>query len=102
MPGTTLRQIITFLTNLERSTWNEVRAQITSSKKGSHRKHHPIPLGRLCPEALRRLEELGLDDFDELFRFRVSGPHRLWGIVHEGIFYPIWWDPDHKVYPLDR
>jgi hypothetical protein len=48
------------------------------------------------------LEELRLDDFDELFRFRLGTMRRLWGIVDDEVFYPVWWDPDHKVYPQDR
>jgi hypothetical protein len=33
-----LREIIGFLSEMERLTWTEVHAQITSSKRGSHRK----------------------------------------------------------------
>jgi hypothetical protein len=43
-----LREIISFLSEMERLTWTEVHAQITSSKRGSHRKHHPMPIGQLC------------------------------------------------------
>lgn len=84
---------------MERLTWTQVRAQTT----GGHRRHHPIPVERLCPEAQRRLQDLKLD-IDELFRFRLSGSRRLWGAVddEEGVFYAVWWDPDHQVYPVER
>src|ERR1022692_1498290 len=99
----TLRTIVAFLCSMERLTWTEIRAQTAGSKSGSHRKHHTIATERLCAEALQRLRELSLDDQDELFRFRHGNFPRLWGIVEDssGTFYPLWWDPDHKVYPLD-
>jgi hypothetical protein len=54
------------------SCWS---AQMTHGKKGSHRKHHSMAPGLLCPEAGNRLEALGLDDVDELLRFRTGvGP----------------------------
>lgn len=95
----TLREITRFLSTMERLTWAEVRAQTT----GRHRRHHPIPLDRLCPEAQRRLQDLELDEFDDLFRFRIGGRPRLWGVLHpdDNVFYAIWWDPDHQVYPTD-
>ena len=97
----TLQEIIGFLTQMERLTWAEIKAQITSNKKASHLKHHAIPPDRLCPEAQRRLRDLKLDDLDDLFRFRLGGKPRLWGIIHDGVFYPVWWDPEHRVYPTD-
>jgi len=51
--------------------------------------------------AQRRLQHLSLDDFDELFRFRLGNKRRLWGILDGDVFYPLWWDADHKVYPLE-
>jgi hypothetical protein len=47
------------------------------------------------------LQDLRLDDLDELFRFRLGNKPRLWGIIHEGVFFPVWWDPEHKIYPTD-
>ena len=29
-----------------------------------------------------------LDDFDELFRFRLGNTRRLWGIIDDDVFYP--------------
>jgi hypothetical protein len=97
-----LRKITAFLSEMETLTWTEIQAQMTHSKKGSHRKHHSMAPGLLCPEAQNRLEALGLDDVDELFRFRLGNEPRLWGVIDDdGIFYPVWWDPRHRVYPTD-
>lgn len=59
------------------------------------------PCERAGLEARARLEELGLDDFDELFRFRLGNMERLWGVFagNNHVFYPLWWDCDHKVCP---
>jgi hypothetical protein len=97
-----LHEIVRFLRDMERLTWTEIYAQLTSSKRGSHRKHHQMPVTQLCGDAQRRLEELRLDDFDELFRFRLGNTRRLWGIIDDDVFYPVWWDANHKVYPQDR
>jgi hypothetical protein len=98
----TLRQLAEFLSQMERLTWAQIRSQMTSSRSGSHRRNHPIPLERLCPEAQRRLQSLRLDDLDDLFRFRLGNRPRLWGVLEEdGVFYAVWWDPDHRVYPVD-
>lgn len=98
-----LRQITAFLAEMERLTWTEIKAQMFNSKKGSHRKHHAMPPDQLCPEARDRLRMLRLDDVDELFRFRLGNLPRLWGVIDpDGVFYPVWWDPGHKVYPMDN
>lgn len=94
-----LRKILKFLSDMERLTWTEVRAQIAASKKRSGAKHKFIPSVNLCALARRRLTELELDDFEQVFRFRLGNMERLWGMFHEGVFYPIWWDPAHKVCP---
>jgi hypothetical protein len=93
-----LRQIVGFLAQMERLTWAEIRAQ---NHGGGHRKHHAIPIGSLCSEAQRRLENLKLDDLDDLFEFRLGNRRRLWGHVHDGVFYPVWWDEHHQVYPVE-
>ncbi len=72
---------------------------MTGGNRRRGAKHKPIPAGHLCDEAQRRLVELELDEFDELFRFRLGNMARLWGVIDEGVFYAIWWDPDHRVCP---
>lgn len=102
----TLVTIVDFLTSMERLSWKEIRAQTASSKKRTLARHHFQAVSTLCQEAQERLAELGLDDWDEMFRFRAGGQlGRLWGIVSNDsprVFYPIWWDADHLVYPLDK
>lgn len=96
-----LIRIVEFLTEMERLTWREIRDQMTGGNRRRGAKHKPIPRGHLVPEAQERLRELQLDDFDELFRFRLRNMERLWGVLHGSprVFYPIWWDPEHKICP---
>jgi hypothetical protein len=98
----TLRKIIAFLTEMERLTWQEIRAQQTGGKKRRGAKHKDIPVESLCAEAQQRLQELGIVEWECLFRFRTGNMERLWGVISDEeprVFYPIWWDPDHRVCP---
>lgn len=96
-----IHKIVDFLIQMERLPWKEVRRHMAGGKnRGS--KHKPIPIESLCQETQQRLQELELEDCDELFRFRTGWDERLWGVLsHENprVFYPIWWDPYHKVCP---
>lgn len=86
-----------FMRESGRLTWNELRSQTT----GGHKKHHDQATESLCKEARDRLGEIGLGDQESLFRFRLAGKTRLWGVFigerHE--FNVLWWDRDHEVYP---
>ncbi|WP_328746342.1 hypothetical protein OHT57_12550 [Streptomyces sp. NBC_00285] len=98
----TLIKIVDFMATMERLTWREIRQMQTGGDRRRGPKHKSIPRNHLCKEAQERLVELNLDDFDELFRFRTGNMERLWGVLigdNPRIFYPIWWDPEHKVCP---
>jgi hypothetical protein len=96
-------EIITFLSEMERLTWSQIIQQMTGGNARRGQRSKFIPVEHLCNETKARLVELGCDDMDELFRFRLGNMGRLWGLLmDEGdvkIFYPIWWDADHKVCP---
>jgi hypothetical protein len=66
-----------------------------------HRLHHTQPRESLCTAAQNRLEELELEDLGDLFRFREGATLRFWGYEIDGIFYALWWDPNHKVYETE-
>jgi hypothetical protein len=83
-------------------TCGQIRAQLTSTKKGSHKRHHAMPFDVVCGAAQSRIEQLRHDEtFEALFRFRLATKKRLWGYVAENVFYVPWWDARHKVYPTD-
>lgn len=83
------------LADCERRTWQEI---LQDSSHGSH----PIPVERLIAAARRRLEELKLDDLDEVFSLRLSGPKRVFGIRSGDALQILWWDPEHQICPSPK
>jgi hypothetical protein len=83
---------------LSNPTWADIYAQTTGL---GHRKHHDMEVSQICNEAQKRWQDIGLEEYDTVFRFRFSSNQRLWGykIVHK--FKIVWWDPYHKIYPID-
>ncbi|HEV8065977.1 MAG TPA: hypothetical protein VGP46_14140 [Acidimicrobiales bacterium] len=91
-------KVLEFLKQMEQLTWREIQAQQTgTSRRGALHKY--VPLESLCGAAQDRLTELNADDGSDLFRFRLGNMPRLWGLVEEATFYPLWWDPRHEVCP---
>ena len=78
------------LSDFETMLWRDIR---TSSN------HHPIPVAKLCKEAQDRLKQIGQDDIDELFSFRLTGKERLFGILDAEVLWILWWDPLHLSHP---
>ncbi|WP_343932276.1 hypothetical protein [Nesterenkonia lutea] len=93
-------ELLKFLEECGKKTWGEIEQETS----GGHRKHHGQPLDSLCAEARERLRAQGLteDSEEELFRFRLTGPGRLWGFKSGSLFKLIWWDENHQVYPLEK
>lgn len=63
---------------------------------------HSVEVWKLIPEARKRIEHLNLDDVDELWRFRLTGLQRLWGIREGERFKILWWDPKHEICPSQK
>lgn len=81
-------------------TW----AQIEAMKAGGRPKHHSQDVETFDPKAQKdfRRAKLGETFGDEkMFRFRLGGEQRLWGIRRQQTFHAVWWDLDHKVYPTE-
>lgn len=86
-----VKTVMDTLRSYESMTWNEVL------QDGQY--NHFVDKKDLEQFAQDRLTDLQMDDFDSIFRFRINGAQRLWGIKEIDIFYPIWWDPHHKICP---
>ena len=87
-------KIFSKLRNYETMTWN----QIQQNKK----RDHSVPVHSMISKAQTRLEELKLDDEEELFRFRLDGESRVWGIREGRVFKILWWDPNHEICPSNK
>lgn len=95
-------ELVTFLCDISTSTWSEIRNQLTGGRN-RHRKHHEQELGSLCSAAQQRIRDLCLDQvIEDAFRFRLGGEKRLWGFIRNDVFYVLWWDARHKVYPVEK
>lgn len=89
------------LVEFAKLTWSEIERQMYGNEGKRHRSHHSMVTEYLCDEARDRLLELKQDYPDTLFRFRLGNLPRLWGIRVVNKFKVLWYDPTHKVYPVD-
>jgi hypothetical protein len=69
---------------------------------GGDKRHKAYPTNVICKEAFDRLTELEYDDQTEIFRFRMTGPHRLYGFRFGHVFKTVWFDPVHMIYPTPK
>ncbi|NHT18738.1 hypothetical protein [Cellulomonas sp. IC4_254] len=94
--------MLTFMHAFGTTKWEELRRQTTGS--GTRRpRYHSHEFDEVRPEAQERLSTLGHDlVFERLVRYRTSGKGRAWGFEVDGVFYLLWWDTEHAVYPVSR
>jgi hypothetical protein len=92
--GMKLREVVVKLRQFESMTWNEIER--------ANKQHHFNSAENFSKEAKERMNTLQMDDLDQMFSFRLMGTERIYGYRDRWIFYPIWWDPDHKVYPVEK
>lgn len=95
-----LPSLLLRLKTFEGQTWNEILSD-TSGRK-CNTKNHSIPRTKLTKEAQKRIEEINLDDFDEIYSLSITGQHRLWGVIIDGTFCIVWYDLDHEIYPVSK
>lgn len=81
-------EIIPKLISFEQRKWSD----IISDKKHNHW----IDCADFSKESQKRLEERKIY-YDELFSLRLTGTLRLFGYIENGIYYIIWYDPDHEI-----
>lgn len=91
-PDAKFKEVVHKLSEFEDKNWNEITAG------GSH----PIPTDQLGEEARQRLVEIERDDLDELISLRLSGINRVWCVKSGHILRPLWWDEQHRVYPVEK
>ena len=79
-------------------SWGEALEETTGPPNKRRKKHVFYPLDRIIKEAHNRLVELNMDDFESIFRFRLSGKFRFFGCVIGNVFLVIWHYPNHEIY----
>ena len=78
-----------YLQHYENMTWAQL--------KEAHN-CHPVPLGDIVSRAQRRIVSR-YGDMDDLWQVKAEGRCRLFGRKDRHIFYLIWHDKRHTVYP---
>ena len=89
----TFREVAHLLKKYSDRAWGDIL-------KDHQRDHFFSETSVLTAEAEKRLKVLGLDDFP-MWSFRFTGLKRIWGIRTGRYFQVVWWDPQHKVYPIN-
>lgn len=54
------------------------------------------------PRVQKRLNELRLDDYNELFSLRLSAKERVFGVLFGNVLKLLWYDPEHQVWPSPK
>lgn len=88
--------IIDKLISFEGQTWGEIQAASGGRSKGTN--NHFENISELCKDAQKRINELHMD-IDQVFSLRLTGTVRLYGIIEDGVFNVLWYDPKHEIYP---
>lgn len=83
------------LKSSEGRTWAQLSAD---------RNDHYIGLDKFPTKTKKVIVKRGLDEFDGLWSLRITGGCRLWGVrwQESRYFMVVWWDPDHKAYPVNK
>lgn len=70
------------------------------------RDNHPIKLeeiAKVCPDIIKVLGDHDKDDYiTELVSLHVGGEARLWAHRKDNIFYVLFYDPRHEIYPMQH
>jgi hypothetical protein len=83
------------LATFEKNTWKEL---FIRDAKWNHR----IQSGDLkCPIA-KAWMKTNMPDQPFLWTLRLSGAERVWGILSEGAFLIVFWDPNHLIWEIPR
>ena len=84
--------------------WDRLRAfeKMNVSQFRTANSFHRVPTANITRIAKERLNKLKLDDIDIVYSFRITGTCRLWCMRHENILSVLWWDREHKVYPVGK
>ena len=96
------KDLLELLGSLQESTWKQVKDLRFNSKNKSRQLHHSEKVTVICKEAQERLDQIGLGDQEELYRLRHGNTVRVWGYRNGTIFYILWYDRNHKVYPQEK
>lgn len=94
-------ELLTFLDTVSKKTWKECLAETVMSGGKKRARNHDHEVSELGKAAQNRIKQLSEAE-ERIFRFRLSNKTRLWGFRSGDLFRVLWYDPEHKVYPVGR
>lgn len=83
-----------------KKTWGEIKCMTYGKGKKRKKMHHAHSMSDLVDEAQGRWKEIGLEEFDAVFRFRLGATKRAWGYIVQSHFFLVWWERSHQIYPV--
>lgn len=90
------QDILDKLISYEGQSWGEIQSASGGRTFGTN--NHFENVADLTKDAQKRITELHLD-IDQIFSLRLTATTRLYGILENGTFYILWYDPNHEIYP---
>ncbi len=90
------------LNSYNNNSWMEVESFTYNGASGFRKQLNKYQsLDTICNEAQERWLSLDtINQFDELFRFRLGTHKRIWGIRIQHHFFLVWYERHHQIYPL--
>lgn len=89
---------------LNNNSWQEVETQTyngaSNQRKNLNKYQH---LSSICEEAQQRWQDIEIiSQFEVLFRLRLGTSRRIWGVRVQHYFFIVWYERQHKIYPIER
>lgn len=98
-----ITNIIHKLEDYSTQTWSAVKSASGGKREGNGSNNHYIPANTLPKDYKKQYIASGyMRDFEQVFSLRLTGKKRLIGYVSMGIFYPLWYDNDHLIFPVKQ
>ncbi|MBQ9491421.1 MAG: hypothetical protein IJU86_01405 [Firmicutes bacterium] len=88
--------LFTKLKNFESMTFKEIFID------GYHFHHKISNLDKMLKFVKERLKQLGLNENLEIYSLRLDSTTRIYGFIESNIFYILWYDPKHELYPVAK
>ena len=93
--------ILSKLISYEGLTWGEIQSASGGKRSGNGTNNHFEYIAEMSKDAQKRARDIRLD-VDQLFSLRLTGRERLYGVLNNGLFSVLWYDPAHEIYPSAR
>lgn len=92
-------EILDKLISFEGLTWAQILSYSGGRRNGTNNHFEDVSI--LSSEAQKRLEKLHIY-VDQILSLRLTGTLRIYGIMENGVFNVLWYDPLHEICPSTK